>query len=41
MEPHYVPIDDPLVKTLLEVYEEHTGQKAMNKSLAVALMAVY
>ena len=27
MEPHYVPIDDPLVKTLLEVYEEHTGQK--------------
>ena len=22
-----MPIDDPLVKTLLEVYEEHTGQK--------------
>ncbi|WP_420843311.1 dipeptidase PepV [Lacticaseibacillus camelliae] len=24
--PHYVPSDDPLVKTLLDVYEKHTGQ---------------
>lgn len=23
--PHYVPVDDPLVKTLLEVYERQTG----------------
>lgn len=23
--PHYVPMDDPMVKTLLAVYEEHTG----------------
>lgn len=27
MEPHYVPIDDPLVATLLQVYEDHTGEK--------------
>jgi dipeptidase PepV len=27
MLPHYVPVDDPLVATLLAVYEEHTGQK--------------
>lgn len=26
-EPHYVPADDPLVTTLLEVYENQTGQK--------------
>lgn len=26
-EPHYVPADDPLVKTLLQVYEDHTGEK--------------
>lgn len=26
-EPHYVPADDPLVTTLLQVYEDHTGQK--------------
>ncbi|MDR2834549.1 MAG: dipeptidase PepV [Streptococcaceae bacterium] len=25
--PHYVPMEDPLVSTLLAVYEEHTGQK--------------
>lgn len=25
--PHYVPLDDPLVKTLLDVYEKHTGLK--------------
>ena len=25
--PHYVPMDDPLVKTLLDVYEKQTGQK--------------
>lgn len=27
MEPHYVPMDDPLVETLLQVYEDHTGEK--------------
>lgn len=27
MEPHYVPVDDPLVATLLQVYEDHTGEK--------------
>lgn len=27
MAPHYVPLDDPLVETLLQVYEDHTGQK--------------
>jgi dipeptidase PepV len=27
MAPHYVPIDDPLVATLLQVYEDHTGEK--------------
>ncbi|EHJ52056.1 dipeptidase PepV [Streptococcus macacae] len=26
-EPHYVPMDDPLVSTLLSVYEKHTGDK--------------
>ena len=25
--PHYVPMEDPLVSTLLAVYEEHTGEK--------------
>ncbi len=25
--PHYVSADDPFIKTLLEVYEEHTGEK--------------
>ncbi|MGX7014581.1 dipeptidase PepV [Vagococcus silagei] len=25
--PHYVPMSDPLVKTLLETYEDHTGLK--------------
>ncbi|MGT2947723.1 dipeptidase PepV [Streptococcus devriesei] len=25
--PHYVPMDDPLVSTLLAVYEKHTGDK--------------
>ncbi|MFZ1781343.1 MAG: dipeptidase PepV [Enterococcus aquimarinus] len=25
--PHYVPVEDPLVATLLAVYEEHTGEK--------------
>lgn len=28
MVPHYVPEDDPLVKTLLDVYREQTGQDA-------------
>ncbi|HIY57563.1 MAG TPA: dipeptidase PepV [Candidatus Tetragenococcus pullicola] len=27
MLPHYVPKEDPLVQTLLDVYEEHTGEK--------------
>lgn len=27
MEPHYVPLEDPLVATLLQVYEDHTGEK--------------
>lgn len=27
MTPHYVPVEDPLVATLLAVYEEHTGEK--------------
>ncbi|MCF1676112.1 MAG: dipeptidase PepV [Tetragenococcus halophilus] len=27
MLPHYVPQEDPLVETLLDVYEEHTGEK--------------
>lgn len=31
--PHYVPADDPLVKTLLEVYEEHTGLKGKERSI--------
>ncbi|WP_311407262.1 dipeptidase PepV [Liquorilactobacillus uvarum] len=26
-EPHYVPLDDPMVKTLLGVYESQTGNK--------------
>ncbi|MFX3943887.1 M20/M25/M40 family metallo-hydrolase, partial [Streptococcus suis] len=25
--PHYCPIDDPMVATLLSVYEKHTGVK--------------
>lgn len=29
MEPHYVPMDDPLVATLLQVYEDHTGEKRL------------
>lgn len=32
-EPHYVPGTDPLVQTLLEVYEEHTGEKAYEESI--------
>ncbi|OJG72914.1 dipeptidase PepV [Enterococcus phoeniculicola] len=31
MDPHYVPIDDPLVATLLQVYEDHTGQKGFEQ----------
>ncbi|MCB5953681.1 dipeptidase PepV [Enterococcus sp. CWB-B31] len=30
-KPHYVPTDDPLVKTLLQVYEDHTGEKGEEK----------
>ena len=30
-EPHYVPVDDPLVATLLDVYEDHTGLKGSEK----------
>ncbi|MGT2772460.1 dipeptidase PepV [Streptococcus marimammalium] len=29
--PHYVPMDDPLVATLLKVYEKHTGLKGEEK----------
>ena len=29
--PHYVPGDDPLVQTLLSVYEKHTGLKGAEK----------
>lgn len=32
-EPHYVPADDPLVKTLLAVYERQTGNKGTEKSI--------
>lgn len=31
--PHYVPADDPLVKTLLDVYEKHTGLKGHERSI--------
>lgn len=31
--PHYVPTDDPLVKTLLDVYEKHTGLKGHERSI--------
>lgn len=31
--PHYVPADDPLVKTLLDVYEKHTGLKGKERSI--------
>lgn len=30
-EPHYVPVEDPLVKILLQVYEDHTGEKGQEK----------
>lgn len=30
---HYVPADDPLVTTLLEVYRDHTGQAASERSI--------
>lgn len=32
-EPHYVPADDPLVKTLLEVYENQTGEKGFEMTI--------
>ena len=32
-EPHYVPADDPLVKTLLDVYAKHTGLEAKEQSI--------
>lgn len=32
-EPHYVPADDPLVQTLLAVYEKHTGLKGAERSI--------
>ncbi|NEW61802.1 dipeptidase PepV [Granulicatella sp. zg-ZJ] len=31
--PHYVPASDPLVKTLLDVYEKHTGHKGVEKTI--------
>ncbi len=30
-EPHYVPVDDPLAATLLQVYEDHTGEKGQEQ----------
>lgn len=32
-EPHYVPGDDPLVQTLLTVYEKQTGHKGEEKTI--------
>lgn len=32
-EPHYVPADDPLVETLLDVYESQTGLKGHEMSI--------
>lgn len=32
-EPHYVPGDDPLVKTLLDVYERQTGEKGEEQTI--------
>lgn len=32
-EPHYVPGDDPLVKTLLDVYERQTGEKGVEQTI--------
>lgn len=32
-EPHYVSADDPLVKTLLEVYENQTGEKGTEMTI--------
>jgi D-alanyl-D-alanine dipeptidase len=29
--PHYVPVTDPLVATLLQVYEDHTGNKGFER----------
>lgn len=31
MTPHYVPQEDPLVATLLSVYEDHTGEKGFEQ----------
>lgn len=31
--PHYVPADDPMVKVLLDVYEKHTGEKGVEKTI--------
>ncbi len=36
--PHYVPATDPLVKTLLDVYEEHTGLEGHEESIGGGLM---
>ena len=33
--PHYVPMEDPLVQTLLNVYENKLVLKVMSKSLVV------
>ncbi|MFV0557020.1 MAG: dipeptidase PepV [Lactovum sp.] len=32
-KPHYLPGDDPMVRTLLDVYEEHTGEKGEEFSI--------
>ena len=31
--PHYVPVNDPLVQALLGSYEDHTGEKATEKTI--------
>lgn len=31
--PHYVSAEDPFIKTLLEVYEEHTGEKGKERTI--------
>ena len=31
--PHYVPADDPLVQTLLQVYENQTGERGYEKTI--------
>lgn len=32
-EPHYVPVTDELVRTLLDVYKDHTGEEGQGKTI--------